>query len=257
MEEGTVLDICGLSKTYKNKRGVDRISIQVSQGDVYGLFGPNGAGKTTVMKAATGLMKADQGIIRLFGHDVAVDHEAAMNQVGVLIEKPALLEYMTGYKNLELAARLYPRLPKARIDEALALVGLEAHGREKVAHYSLGMKQRLGIASALLSKPRLLILDEPTNGLDIEGMIEMRSLIAQLAREERMTFFLSSHLITEMELVCNRIGIVYGGRLIQEGTIDELLQSGGQTQSLESFYVSRIQAVREEERNGAVEAGRR
>ncbi|MNG09923.1 putative ABC transporter ATP-binding protein YxlF [compost metagenome] len=174
-----------------------------------------------------------------------------------MIEKPALLEYMTGYKNLELAARLYPRLPKARIDEALALVGLKAHGREKVEHYSLGMKQRLGIASALLSKPKLLILDEPTNGLDIEGMIEMRSLIARLAREERMTFFLSSHLITEMEMVCNRIGILYGGRLILEGTMDELLQSGGQSQSLENFYVSRIQAVREEERNGAAEAGRR
>lgn len=242
MDSDTVLDIQGISKTYKNKRGVENITLRVEKGDVYGFFGPNGAGKTTVMKIATGLIRADRGRVLLFGHDVAERYEDAMRQVGVMIERAEAFEYMSGYRNLELAARLYPELPRSRIDEALELVGLGANKKEKVGHYSLGMKQRLGIASAILSKPKLLILDEPTNGLDIEGMIEMRELIRSLSREEGITFFLSSHLLSEMEAICSRIGIVHNGKLIQERSMAELGEQSGQ--SLESYFVERIRAER-------------
>jgi ABC-2 type transport system ATP-binding protein len=245
MLEDAVLDIQGVSKTYKNHRGVNSITLQVYTGDVYGFFGSNGAGKTTVMKIVTGLIKADQGRVRLFGHDINEHYEDAMKHVGVLIEKAEAFEYMSGYKNLELAARLYPQLPKSRVDEVLELVGLSARKKEKVGHYSLGMKQRLGIACAILSKPKLLILDEPTNGLDIEGMVEMRELIGRLAREEQITFFLSSHMITEMEKICSRIGIIHNGKLIQERSMDELVETTGQ--SLETYFVQQIMAERKEE----------
>jgi ABC-2 type transport system ATP-binding protein len=250
MSDEAVLDIHGLSKTYKNNRGIDNITLQVSRGDVYGFFGPNGAGKTTVMKIVAGLVRADRGNVRLFGHDVNERYEDAMKHVGVLIEKAEAFEYMSGYKNLEMAARLYPQLAITRVDEVLELVGLAANKKEKVGHYSLGMKQRLGIASAILSKPELLIMDEPTNGLDIEGMFDIRELIRQLANEERITFFLSSHLISEMEMICNRIGILHNGKLIQEGSMDELVQASGQ--SLETYFVQQIRAEREAAQNGAV-----
>lgn len=251
MYDDAVLNIQGLSKTYKNNRGIDNITLQVRRGDVYGFFGPNGAGKTTVMKIVTGLIKADRGRARLFGHDVGGHYELAMQNVGVLIEKAEAFEYMSGRKNLELAARLYPQLPKTRVDEVLELVGLSANSKEKVGHYSLGMKQRLGIASAILSRPELLILDEPTNGLDIEGMVEIRELIRRLAVEEHITFFISSHLISEMEMICNRIGIIHGGRLIREGAIGELLQASGQ--SLETYFVQQIRAEREAPHHESVE----
>jgi len=242
MEDQAVLEIDGLCKKYSTKRGVDDISLTINRGDVYGFFGPNGAGKTTVMKIVSGLCRADRGRIRLFGVDSRDGHEAAMRRVGVLIEKAEAYEYMSAYKNLALAARLYPELPKSRIDETLELVGLGKHKREKVGHYSLGMKQRLGIASAMLSKPDLLILDEPTNGLDIEGMVEVRELIVRLAREAGTTFFLSSHLIAEMERICNRIGILHQGRMIRELRMHELQAAG---ESLESYYVEQLRMERE------------
>lgn len=246
----TVLDIQGLSKTYRNNRGIRDITLQVARGDVYGFFGPNGAGKTTAMKVVTGLVRADRGQVRLFGCDIREHYEAAMRKVGVLIEKAEAFEYMSGYKNLQLAARLYPELSKTRVDEVLELVGLAADKKEKVGHYSLGMKQRLGVASAILSKPELLILDEPTNGLDIEGMVEIRELIARLAGEERITFFLSSHIISEMELICNRIGIVHNGKLIREGRTNELTSASGQ--SLEKYFVQQIRAEREASQDEAI-----
>ncbi len=242
-----VLEAEGLSKKYRNQRGIENISLQVSRGDIYGFFGPNGAGKTTVMKIMANLCKADKGRVRIFGYDVTTQFEFAMQKVGMLIERPEAYEYMSGYKNLELAARFYPHIPKQRIDEVLELVGLSEYKREKVGNYSLGMKQRLGIASAILSKPELLILDEPTNGLDIEGMVEIRELIACLASQERITFFISSHLIHEMELICNRIGIIYNGKLIREGMLAELLN--GPYHSLEDYFVNQLREERRTERN--------
>lgn len=244
----TVLDVSHLTKTYANHRGIDDITLQVKRGDVYGFFGPNGAGKTTVMKIIVNLCRADKGKVTLFGYDVTSHYVQAMRHVGVMIERAEAYEYMSGYKNLEFAARFYPHVDKKRIGEVLELVGLYSSQHDKVSDYSLGMKQRLGIASAILSKPALLILDEPTNGLDIEGMVEIRKLIARLAREEHITFFISSHLIHEMELICNRIGIIYEGRLIREGVISELL--GGSYASLEDYFVEQVR----EERGRAVHA---
>jgi ABC-2 type transport system ATP-binding protein len=239
----TVLEIESLTKTYSNGRGIEDISLQVRRGDIYGCFGPNGAGKTTLMKAVAGLCRIDRGRVRVFGFDAAAHFEQAMMKTGLLIERAEAYEYMSGYKNLEMALRYYPNMAKSRIDEVLELVGLAPYKKDKVETYSLGMKQRLGIAAAIISKPELLILDEPTNGLDIEGMVEIRELILRLAREERITFFISSHLVHEMELICNRIGIMYNGKLIREGKLSELLD--GSYASLEDYFV---QQVREERR---------
>ncbi|MDF2964533.1 MAG: ATP-binding cassette protein [Paenibacillus sp.] len=238
-----IIQINGLSKKYSNSRGVENISLEVMRGQVYGFFGPNGAGKTTVMKIMTGLCRADQGTARLFGYDITAHFTQAMQKTGVLIETAEAFDYMSGYKNLLLASRFYPELVMSRIDEVLELVGLAEYKHEKVAGYSLGMKQRLGIAAALLSGPELLILDEPTNGLDIEGMVEMREMLAALARGKGITIFLSSHMIQEMELLCTNIGIVYEGRIIQEGLISDLIdrESHG---SLEQLFLSSIQEER-------------
>ncbi|MBP1992395.1 ABC transporter ATP-binding protein [Paenibacillus eucommiae] len=239
-----IVEIDGLTKVFRNKRGIHNVSMTVERGDVYGFFGPNGAGKTTVMKIMTGLSRAEKGKAKLFGFDVSTQYEQAMAKVGVLIETAEAYTYMSGRKNLELAARFYPDLEKQRLDEVLELVGLEKYQHEKVSQYSLGMKQRLGIASAILSKPELLILDEPTNGLDIEGMVQIREIILRLAKEERITFLISSHLIHEMELMCSRIGIIYDGKLICEGLQNELL--AGRFDSLEELFLYEIS----EERRG-------
>lgn len=238
----TIVEIEGLTKTFRNQRGIHDISLTVRKGDIYGFFGPNGAGKTTVMKTMAGLSRANKGKVRLFGHDVTTHYEQAMAKVGVLIETAEAYEYMSGRKNLELAARMYPELTGKRVDEVLELVGLSGYQREKVGHYSLGMKQRLGLAAAILSRPELLILDEPTNGLDIEGMVQIREVILLLAREERTTFFLSSHLIHDMELMCNRIGILYGGKLIREGLKSELLD--GRFPTLEELFIHEVKEER-------------
>jgi ABC-2 type transport system ATP-binding protein len=243
-----IIQLEGLTKLYKNNRGVSNITLEVMRGEVYGFFGPNGAGKTTLMKIMVGLCQADRGSARLFGYDSKTHFTQAMQKTGVLIETAEAFEYMSGYANLQLAARFYPELAKTRIDEALELVGLLQYKREKVAGYSLGMKQRLGLAAALLSKPELLILDEPTNGLDIEGMVEMRELMVGLAREQGMTFFLSSHMIQEMELMCSRIGIVVDGRLVREGKLSELVD-GIHVASLEQLFIS---SVKQEREKGAI-----
>ncbi|UKS25139.1 ATP-binding cassette domain-containing protein [Paenibacillus sp. HWE-109] len=236
-----IVEINNLTKMYKNKRGIQEVNMTVQQGDIYGFFGPNGAGKTTVMKIMTGLARPQQGHVKLFGHDVSTQYEQAMSKVGVLIETAEAFTFMSGRKNLELAARFYPGIGKQRVDEVLEIVGLTPFQQEKVAGYSLGMKQRLGLAAAMLSKPELLILDEPTNGLDIEGMVHIREIILRLAREERITFLISSHLIHEMELMCNRMGIIHQGRLVREGLISELAKGSA---SLEEAYLREITEVR-------------
>jgi ABC-2 type transport system ATP-binding protein len=237
-----IVEIEGLTKVFSNKRGIHDVTMTVEHGDIYGFFGPNGAGKTTVMKIMTGLARANKGKVRLFGYDVETHFEQAMAKVGVLIETAEAYTYMSGRRNLELAARFYPEVEKQRIDEVLEIVGLTSFQHEKVAGYSLGMKQRLGLASAILSRPELLILDEPTNGLDIEGMVQIREIILKLAKEERITFLISSHLIHEMELMCNRIGIIYGGKLIREGVPSALLE--GRFATLEELFLHEVSEER-------------
>ncbi len=239
-----VLEVKDLTKIYGNKRGIENISLEINQGDIYGLLGPNGAGKTTLMKIITGLCRADRGQVKIIGFNVPDQFEQAMARVGCIIETADAYEYMSGRKNLELAARFYPHLNKTRIDEVLEIVGLAEFKNEKVANYSLGMKQRLALASAILAYPEFVVLDEPTNGLDIEGMVEIRNMIMDLAREHRVTFFISSHLAHEMELMCSRIGIINHGKLVREGNVSELLSNYS---SLEDFFIQQTRDKREED----------
>lgn len=232
------LEVRNLTKIYGNGRGIKDISFDIFKGDIFGFLGPNGAGKTTVMKTITGLSRADKGEVKIFGYDIAEYYEKAMAKVGCLIETAEAYEYMSAYKNLELMARFYKDINKNRIEEVLQDVGLGQFKNEKVGTFSLGMKQRLGLALAILSEPELVILDEPLNGLDIEGMVDMRNTISHLAREKHTTFFISSHLIHEIELICNRIGIITNGELIREGRVSELLKD--KYNSLEDYYISQL-----------------
>lgn len=227
------LEIKGLTKKFKNGRGIFDIDIEINQGDIYGFLGPNGAGKTTTMKCITGLARADKGKIEIFGNDIQTSFEPSMERIGAIIESCEAYEYMTAVKNLELAARYYKNIEKKRIDEVLELVGLDKYKTEKVSNYSLGMKQRLGIATAILHKPALLILDEPGNGLDIEGMVEIRNIIKTLAQESKTTFLISSHQINEIQQLCNRIGIIREGRML----MNEYVESFEEEKSLEDVYM--------------------
>jgi ABC-2 type transport system ATP-binding protein len=226
-----VLQVSHLTKTYKNNRGIKNINLSLERGEIKGLLGPNGAGKTTLMKSMVGLTKPDSGEVKIFGHDVHGDYKKAIMPVGAYLST-GLYEHLTAYQNLKLAIRFYPSLPKTRINEVLELVGLTPYKNEKVSGFSMGMKQRLGIASALLSKPAVLILDEPVNGLDIDGMLMFRSLMQSLA-SEGVSILISSHLTSELEKVCHSYSILIKGELHEIGTL-------AAEQSLEELYIERI-----------------
>ncbi|BFH62064.1 ABC transporter ATP-binding protein [Paenibacillus azoreducens] len=241
-----LLEVDDLTQCYPNGRGVRNVSFDVMKGDIFGFIGPNGAGKTTVLKIILGLIRPDQGSVRIFGHHVAEAFEQAMSHVGCLIETAEAYEYMSAYDNLKLSARFYRDLPKTRIDQVLEQVGLTPYKHERVNGYSLGMKQRLGLASALLSDPKLVLLDEPSNGLDIEGMADVRNTVLQLSREQGITFLIASHLMHDLGMIANRIGIMNNGSLIRIGNKDELLQGGT---TLEQYVLSQIQQPKEAIRN--------
>lgn len=233
-----VLEVENLTKIYKNKRGVKDISFTVYSGEVFGFLGPNGAGKTTVMKAITALNRFDSGKVKILGNDLKEHFEEALKNVGSIIETADVYEYMSAYKNLKFVARFYTGINEKDIDEILETVHLLEFKHEKPKNFSLGMKQRLALAMALISKPALVILDEPTNGLDIEGTIEMRNLITKLAKEKNITFFVSSHQVHEIELMCNRIAIIYKGTLINNGEQIKVIKD--KYTSLEQFYMHQI-----------------
>ncbi|MGG1518990.1 ATP-binding cassette domain-containing protein [Paenibacillus oryzisoli] len=236
------IEVSGLTKSFKNGRGISDLNLDVDQGDVYGFLGPNGAGKTTAMKMITGLMKPDRGDVKIFGASVTEDYVGAMKHVGCVIETAESYPYLTANENLKLFGRYYPEVDQRRIDECLEITGILKYKNERSQKFSLGMKQRLGIAAAILSKPKLLILDEPLNGLDVEGMLDMRKLIKQLSAEGT-TFFISSHLIHDVELTCTRIGIIYGGKLVNVEYTSNILSYYS---SLENYFVSEV------DRNGRV-----
>ena len=238
-----VLEIKNLTKTYKNGRGIWDINLDINRGDIFGFLGPNGAGKTTAMKIMTGLMKADSGDVIIFGHSISNDFEKAMDKVGCIIETAESYPYLTAYENLRQFSRYYRDVDGRRIDEVLELTGIYKFKNEKVKNFSLGMKQRLGIAAAILSRPELIILDEPLNGLDVEGMVEVRKLIKRMAEEEKTTFFISSHLIHDIELTCNRVGIIFGGRILNVDYTENILNNYA---SLENYFISEV------DRNGKI-----
>ena len=210
----------GLTRRFGDRIAVAELDLQVKEGDVYGFLGPNGAGKTTAIRMILGLIRKDGGSVEIFGDPRSVSQRKA---VGAMVETPAFHGWMSGRSNLERAVAFSGQGGRADIDRALELVGLAGRDREKVRAYSLGMRQRLGIARALVGRPRLLVLDEPTNGLDPRGMKEVRDLLFQLARDEKLTIFISSHLLSEVELLCNRVGIIERGRLVAEGSVRGLL----------------------------------
>ena len=212
-----VIRTIDLTKQYKTLTAVDSLSFEVRRGEVFGFLGPNGAGKTTTIGMLLGLVRPSAGDAEVLGVSIRHNLHTALQRVGAIIENPAFYPYLTGSDNLRIFARISGRISgngaEARIPELLEMVGLASRGESKVGAYSLGMRQRLGLACALLGDPELLILDEPTNGLDPAGMLEMRRLIRQLAEEEGKTVFLSSHLLHEVEQVCDRVLILDKGRL--------------------------------------------
>ena len=217
------LTVENFRKTYGSFVAVDDLSFHVDQGDIYGFLGPNGAGKSTTIRALLGLIRPTGGQINIFGQSLAADRAGAMRRIGSIVEKPDFYKNLSGRKNLELFAWLSKvRDARHRIDRMLELVGLSQRDRDAVKGYSHGMKQRLGLAQALLHDPDLIILDEPTTGLDPQGIVHLRKLLLQLQAEGK-TIFLSSHILSEIELIATRMVIINKGRAIVEGTVAELL----------------------------------
>ncbi|MEW9031716.1 MAG: ABC transporter ATP-binding protein [Planifilum fimeticola] len=210
-----------LTKRYGNNTAVDRIRLRIEEGEVYGFLGPNGAGKTTTLKMLVGLIQPTEGTFTVFGRTFAQHRCWILSQTGALIESPSYYGHLTGRENLRIIQRLRG-LPEGNVSEVLRVVRLEKQQHKRVDQYSLGMKQRLGLAMALISFPKLLILDEPTNGLDPAGIEEIRELIRSLPRQYGMTVLVSSHLLSEVEQIATSVGIIRDGRLVFQGSLDSL-----------------------------------
>lgn len=211
-----------LHKNFGKKEILKDVSLELEKGDILGFIGPNGAGKTTTIKLILGLQSITSGTVKINGYDIANNFTNAIRNVGAIVENPDLYMYLTGYENLKLIANLYNGVGKDRIDEVVKLVKLENRINDKVSRYSLGMRQRLGIAQAILHKPNLLILDEPTNGLDPEGIKEIRELLKDLAEKEEMAVLISSHNLLELETFCNKICIIKNGKVMETNKIEDV-----------------------------------
>ena len=226
------VQVRGLEKRYGQVAVVDAVDLTVEEGDIYGYLGPNGAGKTTTLRMLLGLIRRDGGSVKLFDRDPA-DGIGALEHVAGFVESPSFYPYLSGRENLQLLGALDGGSERRQLDGVLEQVGLLDRARDRVGTYSLGMRQRLGIASALMRSPKLLILDEPANGLDPAGMRDMRTLVSSLP-EQGVTVLYSSHLLAEVEEVCNRVAIVNDGRIVFEGRLDELRASFGRAYRLET-----------------------
>jgi len=206
-----VLEIKDVHKRLGSRNIIKGISLSVKEGEIFGFLGPNGAGKTTTIRMIVGLIAPNKGSISILGEDVQHNREKALKEVGAVVENPELYTYLTGKENLRQLARIYKNISDKDIDEVVELVGLTDRINDKVKKYSLGMKQRLGLAEALLAKPKLLILDEPTNGLDPNGIIEFRELVKKIAREKNTSVFISSHILSEIEQLCDTVAFIDKG----------------------------------------------
>ena len=219
-----VLKTKGLSKKFGKRWAVKDLNLEVHRGDIFGFLGPNGAGKSTTIRMILTLLKPTVGSIEIFGKNLHKNRAAVLSHICGIVEKPDFYLYLSAYRNLEILGSLTRSVRRDEILETLDVVGLKSRAFEKVKTFSHGMKQRLGIAQALLTKPELIILDEPTSGLDPQGMKEVRELIKNLSVEMEMTIFLSSHLLSEVELVANRMAVINRGELIVQGSVPELLE---------------------------------
>ncbi|HEY9061391.1 MAG TPA: ABC transporter ATP-binding protein [Pseudobacteroides sp.] len=234
---GKILEVKDLHKKYRNGRGIGNINFEISPGEVVGLLGPNGSGKTTIMKSVTGLVRIDKGVVRICGYDLSENFEDAIRGVGCLIETPSVIGSMSCYDNLKLVSRFYNDVDPERIDVVLQITGLSKYKKDKVKNFSLGMKQRLAIAMAIYQNPKLVILDEPANGLDIEGSKELRRIISQLSKEFMISFLISSHLIHEIEMLCDKILIIKDGRIVDICIVQDVKDTGV---SLEDYFIDRV-----------------
>jgi ABC-2 type transport system ATP-binding protein len=222
MDEIT-LSVKGLRKVIGKREIIQGLDFELKSGEVFGFLGPNGAGKTTTIRMLVGLIKPTAGSIHVCGYDIDKQFPEAMSNLGCIVENPELYSYLSGWSNLQYFARMMNGINEARIEEVVRLVGLSARIYDKVKTYSLGMRQRLGIAQALLGNPRVLILDEPTNGLDPSGIREMREFIRYLAEQEGISVLVSSHLLSEIQLMCDRVAIISKGRIVRVDTVQSLL----------------------------------
>ena len=227
--EKKILECKNLSKTIGKKQILKNVELEISEGDILGFIGPNGAGKTTTIKLILGLQKITNGYVKINGYDIKENFEKAIEKVGTIVENPDLYMYMTGYKNLKLIANLYKDVDQKRVEEVIKITGLENRINDKVSKYSLGMRQRLGIAQALLHKPNLLILDEPTNGLDPEGIKQLRDLLKKLAKKEKMGILISSHNLAELESFCTKVAIIQNGKMVENSSIEDAKKVDGKT----------------------------
>lgn len=218
----TILECKNLCKDLGKKKILKDVSLKIEEGDILGFIGPNGAGKTTTIKLILGLQNITKGTVSINGYDIQKNFTNAIEKVGAIVENPDMYMYLSGYDNLKLVANLYKGITKERIDKVVKLVKLENRINDKVSKYSLGMRQRLGIAQAILHNPKLLILDEPTNGLDPEGIKEMRELLVELAQDEKMAILISSHNLAELDNFCNKVCIIKNGEVIETSEISKI-----------------------------------
>ncbi|MGG4168807.1 ABC transporter ATP-binding protein [Rossellomorea vietnamensis] len=239
----TVVQLQSVSKVIKGKTIIDNLTFDVYEGEVFGFLGPNGAGKTTTIRMIVGLMNITKGDVLISGKSIKKDFEGAIKDVGAIVENPELYKFMSGYQNLQHFARMQKGISDERMKEVIELVGLTDRINDKVKTYSLGMRQRLGLAQCLLHKPKLLILDEPTNGLDPAGIREIRAYIRKLAEEEGMAVIVSSHLLSEMEMMCDRIGIIQSGKLVDVQQVRDFVEGSEQVYHFEINDVEKIKAV--------------
>ena len=243
----TVLSVKNLNKSFGSKHIIKNATFDVYAGEIFGFLGPNGSGKTTTIKMIMGFLFPDSGDIEICGYDVKKDYEKAMNLVGGIVENPEMYKDMTGMQNLHMYGRLHNGVTQERMNEVIEIVGMQARANEKIKKYSLGMKQRIGVAQAILHRPRLLILDEPTNGLDPAGIKELRDILKKLAHEENVAVLVSSHMLAEMELMCDRVAIIDKGTILDVKPIDEILHMAAKQETyrfeLESTQVELAKQV--------------
>ena len=239
----TILKCENLCKTVGKKTILKDVSLEVNEGDILGFIGPNGAGKTTTIKLILGLQSITSGKVSINGYDIEKDFTNAIKKVGAIVENPDMYMYLSGYQNLKLVANLYKNILDSRIEEVVKLVKLENRIKDKVSKYSLGMRQRLGIAQAILHKPNLLILDEPTNALDPEGIKEVRELLVDLATKEKMAILISSHNLAELDNFCNKVSIIKNGKIIETSEISKIKKEA--SKELKIFEVDRVNIAEE------------
>ncbi len=229
-----------LNKHFGKRKILNDVSFELYEGDILGFIGPNGSGKTTTIKLILGLNSIDSGKVEIDGFDIEKQFNSAIEKVGTIVENPDMYMYLSGYENLKLIANLYKDVTKEKIDEVVRLVKLEERIKDKVSKYSLGMRQRLGIAQALLNSPKLLILDEPTNGLDPEGIKDLRNLLKDLAKNHNMAILISSHNLSELESFCNKVCIIQNGSVIETADVKKLKK-----EVVQSSYVFEVDSTSE------------